>query len=413
MSSLVRLRHGAAVLRLLVLCALGAALLSFSGKAHAYPWMIRHGFDKCASCHEDPMGGETLTGFGRVISDTTLSTRYDGTHDPTRNAELFFGVEEPEAWKIGGSLRYMTVLYSFPRGNAAAKTRSFPMQIDTYGQVRLGPVRAGYSLGAAKVPPGSPYAKAAQVTSFNGPGTNNEGEYNLLSRSHWIGVDVSDAVLVRAGRLNLPFGVRIPEHVMWVRNATRTDRESAQQHGLAVSYSKGAVRGEIMGVLGNYQISPDKFRERGYSAYGELALSPHAAVGVSSLITHAAEDRTTLTGASTRQAHGATARLGLLPPLAVLAEADVLLASSRSAGYVGMVQADYEFVQGFHALVTGEVLDAGRPSGIASATGAGNPAFGTWLSFGWFFFTHFDMRADLVLRQGVPVTAQTQLHYYF
>lgn len=414
MSSLERGSSGAALVRLLVFFAAWAVIFSWTERAHAYPWMIRHGFDKCSSCHEDPMGGETLTGFGRVISDTTLSTRYDGSHDPTRNAELFFGVEEPSWWRIGGSVRWMTVLYTFPRGRTPGHFRDFPMQADTYGQVRAGRFRAGYSLGASKVPPGSAYAKAAQVTSFNGPGTNNNGEYNLLSRSHWIGYDINDAILVRAGRINLPFGVRIPEHVMWVRTGTRTDRESDQQHGVAMSYSAGAVRGEVMAILGNYQIRPDEYRERGYSAYGEYMLSPHAAVGISSLVTHAANDRILQNGKpNTRQAHGATARIAVLPPLALLAEADVLLSSEKSVGYTGMLQADYEFIQGVHAMATGEVLDGGKLSGAQSIKLAGQPAFGAWLSMGWFFFTHFDARLDFVFRQESPVALQAQIHYYF
>src|SRR5437773_8855106 len=107
------------LMRSLLLVASALLILSFSATSHAYPWMIQHGFAKCASCHTDPMGGETLTGFGRVISDTTLSTRWDRSKDPTKNAELFFAVEEPRALSLGGSLRYMDALYTFPKGSKA------------------------------------------------------------------------------------------------------------------------------------------------------------------------------------------------------------------------------------------------------------------------------------------------------
>lgn len=410
MSSRTRRRAGAFFLRLSLILAAWAVMSTWTSAASAYPWMIRHGFAKCASCHEDPMGGETLTGMGRVISDTTLSTRYDGKQTPTRNAELFWGIPEPSWLKIGGSVRYMTALHTFPYRRDEAKTRSFPMQMDTYGQARFGPVRAGWSLGVGRVPAGSPYATAAQVTS------NNDGnQYNLLSRSHWVGVDVGEHVLIRAGRLNLPFGLRMPEHVMWTRNATRTDRESAQQHGLAVSYSQGRLRGEIMGILGNYQLSPEKYRERGYSAYAEYLVSPRVAIGVSSLLTNAKEDRFYLNSkGNTRQAHGVTGRFALLPQLALLVEGDVLFSTQTSVGYVGLAQADYEFVQGFHAMATGEIVDGGKLNSVSGTLpGAGEPRFGGWLSFGWFFFTHFDVRADVVFRQNAPATIQSQLHYYF
>src|SRR6478609_10049858 len=80
------------MMRVLVLVASTLFVFSLASTSHAYPWMIRHGYAKCANCHTDPMGGELLTGFGRVISDTTLSTRWDGKKDPTDRAMLFFGV---------------------------------------------------------------------------------------------------------------------------------------------------------------------------------------------------------------------------------------------------------------------------------------------------------------------------------
>jgi hypothetical protein len=358
------------------------------------------------------MGGETLTGFGRVMSDTTLSTRWDGSKDPTKNAELFFGLEEPRALSLGGSVRIMDALYEFPKGSSKGRFTAFPMQIDAYGELRpVDRLRIGGSLGVSKVAAGSPYATAAQITK------NNDGnQYNAISRSHWIGYDVTDEVLVRAGRMNLPFGIRMPEHTMWARAATRTDRESAQQHGLAVSYSAGRVRGEIMGIAGNYQISPDKFRERGYSLNAEYLLGLRTAIGVSSLVTHAADDRFLQNGKpQTRQAHGVTARLVPMDDIAILAEADLLATSQTNLGYVGMVQADYEFVQGVHAMATGELLDAGKSNaaGASSIPGAGKAELGGWLTLGWFFFTHFDARVDLVVRQESPVTLLSQIHYYF
>ncbi len=96
---------------------------------------------------------------------------------------------------------------------------------------------------------------------------------------------------------------------MWVRAATRTDRESDQQHGVAFAYNGDVFRGELMGIAGNYQINPDRFRERGYSGYLEWMLADQAAVGVSSLVTYARADQSTLETAGTlRQAHGLFAR---------------------------------------------------------------------------------------------------------
>src|SRR5262245_37049986 len=94
---------------------LASALFVFTlaSTSHAYSWMIRHGYAKCESCHTDPMGGETLTSFGRVMSDTTLSTRW-GETEPTNRGMLLFGIPEPRELRLGGSFRYMDALYAFP-----------------------------------------------------------------------------------------------------------------------------------------------------------------------------------------------------------------------------------------------------------------------------------------------------------
>jgi hypothetical protein len=431
--------------------ALAAALLVtlWPDRAEAYTWMIRHGYGGCATCHADPSGGELLTAYGRIQGDLLLRMRYGkdsvsaaasqteggnfdsfDSFDAGEDAEpaqaaapaaapesgegasptagfLWGLVDLPDWLLLGGSYRHMTVIEP---ENEDDKLATFPMQADLYGQLQLGPVRAAGTIGVIKVEPNSPHGRAAQVTTSQGD------DLNLISRTHWVGVDVTPDVLVRAGRINLPFGVRIPEHVMWAREATRTDRESDQQHGVAVAFQADWLRGEIMGIAGNYQINPDRFRERGYSLYLEAMASSTAALGVSSLVTRADEDRLLLNGdAMTRQAHGAFARLALLPQLALLLEADGLIRSGYKPGYVGFAQADYEVVQGLHFMLTGEVLDEGKrrnEPGIDAVAGQGEPRFGGWASIDWFFLPHLEMRVDGLKRQDEPFTLLAQLHVY-
>src|SRR5450432_266749 len=48
----------------------------FPSRAHAYSWMIKHGYSGCPVCHADPSGGELLTAYGRAQSDLLLRMRY-------------------------------------------------------------------------------------------------------------------------------------------------------------------------------------------------------------------------------------------------------------------------------------------------------------------------------------------------
>ena len=165
-----------------------------------------------------------------------------------------------------------------------------------------------------------------------------------------------------------------------------------------------------MGIAGNFQVSPDAHRERGFSGYVEFALAKNLALGVSSLVTHDIYLRVP----NTRQAHGAFLRYAPWPLLVVLAEADFLAQSPTGSpsrrGLASMVQADVEAWQGLHFMLTGETYDPGA-SGIS---------YGGWLSAVWFFGPHLDIRADLIRssdvfgNQRTPVLAYMgQLHAYF
>lgn len=323
---------------------------------------------------------------------------------------MFGAFDLPEWLLLGGSYRHLNIL---PVGGDG-KFRTFPMMLDMYGMAQFGGFKIGGSIGGAKVAAGSPYARRAQVTA------NQGDQWNLISRTHYVGYDILPELTVRAGRLNLPFGVRIPEHTMWVRQATNTDRESSQQHGVAVAYVGEKIRGEVMGIAGNYQVKPDKYRDRGYSGYLEYQVADTATIGVSSLMTSTKTDRATNESLKTiHQVHGVMARAGFGEKFALLAEVDGIITSRRDVGYVGFAQFDAEAIQGVHVLLTGEMLDEGFPKPIPGALtvvprtpGQGKPKVGGWLSVAWFVYSHFDVRFDAIKRTDDDIQLLGQLHVY-
>ncbi len=72
------------------LCTLALLLaLTLPLRAHAYPWMIRHHYTNCGSCHVDPSGGGILTTYGRAQSELLLAMRWhpasaEGEVSPSR-----------------------------------------------------------------------------------------------------------------------------------------------------------------------------------------------------------------------------------------------------------------------------------------------------------------------------------------
>jgi len=380
-----------------MLIGLGAAR-----RAEAYTWMIRYGESRCVSCHVDPSGGGLLTAFGREEGADLLRTRFSASDDQetvTRRGKFLWGALDSPDWLLLGGAFRPALLITRATGGGTTNTSStgIIMQADLRAGIRAGGWRASASIGAISNP---------SYASISG---------NLISREHWVGYAFdSDTYTVRAGRLNLPYGLRIIEHNLWVRAATRTDINDQQQHGVAFTFDNRLVRAEAMAILGNFQISPGAYRERGYSAYAEVQPIAGYDVGVSSLITHAARD-IVLGEANTRQAHGLFARAAPWEPLVLLAEADLTVddptGGPRAVGVATMLQGDVEPLQGLHLIATGETW---RPGETLPSTFLG--AFGT---VDWFVGWHLDLRVDAGW-QSMPFGNMTvdatsvllQLHVY-
>jgi hypothetical protein len=279
------------------------------------------------------------------------------------------------------------------------------MQADLRGVLESGPWVASGSIGAV-----SEGAEAAWVSS-----NTASPPWNVVAREYWVGFRPLKGLLVRAGRMNLPFGIRTEDHLLYVRGATRTDVNDQQQLGLSAAYTGKSVRAELMGVAGNYQVRPDSFRERGYSAYATWAPDKRVELGVSSLVTTADADVETL-APRVRQAHGLTARASPWEPLVILAEADVLHDDDRSgAERTGLAAAgilDLEPVQGLHVMGIGQYCDEDLADASAAAwTGGG--------AVQWFVLPRFDLRIDAfhgMLRCGSGATptpmGAIQGHFY-
>lgn len=349
--------------------------------------MIRHEYTACAQCHVDPSGSGPLTQYGRAMGEVILRTHYgshsvDEPEDPGKTGNFLWGaVPLPEWLDLGGSFRWMSLTRKI--ADTKLDDQFIFMQSDLSATVNAGRFVASGSIGYD--PDGGLLAAITRGT-----------DKNVISREHWVGyrLDEGQTLLLRAGRMNLPFGVRDVLHTLMVRSTSRTDVNDAQQHGVALSYSGEGVRGELMGILGNFQTRPDDYRERGYSGYVEWAPATTAAIGASSRIAHVALDPRALRP-MWRHAHGVFGRWATpFRPLVLLAEADYVVDSikdrPRDQGFVGMFQADVEAIQGVHYQLTGEAWDFGpHRNGFSESL---------WASFLWFFAPHADVRLDGIYR---------------
>jgi hypothetical protein len=390
------------------------AVVLWPGRADAYPWMIRHEYNNCIACHVDPSGGGLLTPYGRGQSQVLLSTKYSNEEVNPGKFIFFAGFAElPPTLNLGAWFR--TGYIKRDTDNPGIKDNLLAMRYDFQGQLTFDKVKFNLSLGISPRNEAVGNAQYAFVTRRFNAQNGLLREVQVVSREHWVGYDVSDAIMLRAGRINLPFGLRNYEHNSWVRTNTRTDYNQGQQHGLTVSYGDEHVRGEFMAILGNYQISPDTFRERGYSGYVEFAVGQYQAVGFSSLMTYASTDISAQTG-NFRQAHGPYTRYTITKPVVLLAEIDIIANSLKdqetNVGWVGFGQLDIEPIQGVHIMGTGEFLRPGVRKYSDEDTN-----YGLWGGLWWFPVPHLDVRLDIIRRFGPSISPAStnvlaQLHIY-
>lgn len=382
----------AAGLRLALLMAVALPAAS----AHAYPWMIQHGYTNCSGCHVEPSGFGLLTEYGRAQDQIVIPTLWGGKQQDEVEpfTGIMYGAVPLPSWlNVGLSLRG-AVLSTTTSGST--KWRDILMIADLRAGVTAGPFLASVSFGY--VPTG---ATLAAVT--------NQPRDNLVSREHWLGVRLVDQKLyLLGGRMNLPFGLRNVEHNAFVRAATRTDTNSSQQYGGELVWDGPRIRAAVMGIAGNFLLRQPEYREQGYSGYFEGAFSNSFTLGLSSLVTHADLGLSQFANpylfndpffnASNvwRQAHGLFSRWHVGGPWVLLAEANLLVQSADKVatdwGGVGFLQADWEAIQGLHLIFTGEALRQGYVN-----------SYGAWFSVSWFFFTYCEARIDVTFNEyGVP-----------
>lgn len=372
------------------------AVLGWSGTAAAYPWMVRHDLTGCASCHVDPSGAGQLTSFGRLESEQLVRWAPTPSPDPLRNASFLWFLQLPAAVNLSGNLRFGALIApGAPKVMTPLEMASDLAATFTLAEKLVLHGTGGFGRRDA--------IAAAAVAPHCEPSSPGECGPSFVARTYWVGAKVAnDAVFVRAGRIPVPFGLRNNEHSTWVRALTLTDTNVQQRLGVSAAYAGGQVRAEVMGLASTTLADT---RESGYSAFADYSFTTRTSLGVSSLVASRPES------SSARQAHGAFFRWAPVQPLVLLAEADVLAwstAVTNRVGYAALVQGDWEPVQGLHVMLTAESAHDGRQRG---------PSFGAWLSAAWYFFSHFELRLDNVLRrldatQPLSYALVLQLHLF-
>jgi hypothetical protein len=361
-------------------------------RAAAYPqWQFSSGATRCDQCHFDPAGSGLINTFGRDAVGEDLST-FGG------NGALLHGAVRLPGWlSLGADLRGAFVANDVQDVNGT-DVAVFPMQADAEGRYVYGLFSFYGVLGLR-----------GQVRSSSDivPDQNYQpvDQSQLISREHYIMLRASAlGAYLRVGRFFAPFGLRMAEHILYVRRDLGFD---TLQESYNISTGYVAEKWELHATA----FAPDFLRhmgsrESGAVAYFERRFADIAAAG--------AQARVGVGDGMTRTTVGAIGKYWLEPLRTLfLAEADFVRRD------IDGVAPSYQFVGvgGLSVLpVKGVMVTLLQEREQVDLAVRGTTYDATTGLVSWFPYAHFELQAmeRVQFPAGEPAakTFFIQLHYF-
>ena len=257
--------------------ALGAFVVA-ARPAAAYPqFQFSSGTQRCAQCHYAPAGFGLLTSWGRDESADTISRGGDG-------AFLHGLVTTPSWLALGGDIRLATIRNDVG-GAYSPEYASFPMQTDLYARVAFGDTGVSLYL-----------AGGLRGTTRPGAQTAFSHVEAVISREHYLMWKPSaSGPYVRLGRFYAPYGLRMVEHIYYVRRYT-----GFNLYEETYNLSGGYLEEDWEVHATAFTPPPSKFpdplqsvgmRGSGGAVYGERRFASMVAVALQSRVSVASEQK--------------------------------------------------------------------------------------------------------------------------
>ena len=375
-------------------------LLSTAREARAYPqFQFSSGTTRCGQCHYSPSGGTLITSWGRDESGDTISLGGDGS--------FLHGLWSPPSWlALGLDLRFAG-LRNDVGGAESPEVAFFPMQADLYTRLAFDSFSLNVTVGARGV--------VRPVDPSIG-GRSSDVLQRMMSREHYLMWRPSaTGPYVRAGRFQAPYGLRLVEHIYYVRQFTGYNLYE-ETYNLSGGYVTDDWEVHATAFTNIPASLPDFLgasgaAEKGGVAYGELRFNKMAAIGLQTRVGIASEEA--------RYQGGAVGKLWVEQArLLFLGEADFIRqqltkASTNQNQFVSYLGATY-VIRGFMAGIAYE-----RFQEDLAVKGTGRNAYDVEVNL--FPSAHFEvgLLGRLQTRAAIQAgdtsrasLAMLQLHYY-
>lgn len=377
---------------------LGLPLLLHNPQASAYPNFISYGYQSCMNCHYNPMGGGSLTDYGRSVGATAIAGRlFWGQTTPADDEKIadrsgFFFQKPFNTWlRPSASYRGLYLQSNYSQKNQKNEW------INMDGSAAL----------VLKFLENDKLTFVGQISYAPKPRTAKGSYDEYRSREHYVGYRFTKAFGLYAGFMDKVFGIRVPDHAAFSRSLTGLNQND-QTYGLLGHYLAGSWEVAVQPFMGNL-VQDEKLRQKGATGQVGYALSETARVGGSAL--HSSSDYLTISMYSLDARAGAGKGSSVMFELGQI-EKTPKGSSSTTSRYVFM-QNHWLLKQGLFALLSAEAMQPSiKLAGEMYRFGPGVQYFPT---------NRVEMRADIynIRQQGSAAYADDswtltgQLHLWF
>lgn len=238
-------------------------LSAIASTAQAYPQYIAKGATTCGSCHYTPAGGGFPTSYGHGSIEATIYSFEWGENirEHVLKGDTSGYDDEGLALQADVMVDVRGLLLGRAPSDNGGEWVGIPMLTEFGVVVAFGPMLL-YG-GVTLRPPTDPRAI----------------ETYIYSREHWIGGRIGETLMLRAGRMAKPFGLRIADHTQYTRLDLDLDMFS-QAYGVEVDWTPGNWVLSLAGMVGELVPSWGEL-EPGVYLSGAYSFSGRASVGAS------------------------------------------------------------------------------------------------------------------------------------
>ena len=272
------------------------SLIAFlcSSVSYGYATFIGYGYVNCMTCHYNPHGGGQLNDYGRALFANEIAARppwNSGASDEELSNHSSFLFGQPGTGSFKPSFKYRELyLNSSPGGSN--QNKKYVMQADAGFAFHFDSADKYILVMSAGYTP----------RPLNSDIKDGAWNYHLLSREHYLRVQMTDSQFLSVGLIDIAYGLRLVDHTGANRAKIGLDQND-QVHGVLYDYFKDQWNFGLHVFAGN-QLRDTVDRLSGVSTTLEYELREKLTVGFSALSGSTQEGKRTLLGLHSRTGVG-------------------------------------------------------------------------------------------------------------